>query len=462
MAEYLLADVGSTFTKLCVVDAAVPAVRAQAAARTTVESDVNLGFDEALARAGLTPDRAPPALVCSSAAGGLRLVAIGLVPELTLEAARLAALGAGAKVIRAYSYRLTRADLDEIAALNPDLLLLAGGTDGGDEAHLLENAARLRDALPPIPLIVAGNRAAEDAARALLAGRPDVHFAPNVMPRLRELRLEPAREVIRDVFLRRIVHARGLDRLHARAQVLMPTPEAVLRAVTLLARGPRGRGGWGDVLAVDIGGATTDVYSCSAGLPEDSRTVVRGLPRPYIERTVEGDIGLRHTLPFLLERVDASRLAAEAGLAPGDVEAWTAAARRDLGLLPRTDAERAADAALARAGIGLAVARHAGRVEETFTPEGRVRLQDGKDLGAVGRVIGSGGPFGAGADAAALLSGAVRQAGEAALKPRSPSLYADRDYLLWALGLLADREPEAAFVLMERHLKPVASPGSLP
>ena len=462
MAEYLLADVGSTFTKLCVVDAAIPAVRVQASARTTIESDVNAGFDAALSHIGLTPDRAPPALVCSSAAGGLRLVAIGLVPELTLEAARLAALGAGAKVIRAYSYRLTRADLDEIIALKPDLLLLAGGTDGGDEAHLLENAGRIRDTLPPIPLIIAGNRDAEDAARALLSGRPEVHFAANVMPRLRELRLEPAREAIREVFLRRIVHARGLDRLHARANVLMPTPEAVLRAVTLLARGPRGQGGWGDLLAVDIGGATTDVYSCCDGLPENPRTVVRGLPRPYVERTVEGDIGLRHTLAFLLDHVDKARLAAEAGVSLHEVESWTASVRQDPGRLPHTAAEHAVDAALTRAGIALAVARHAGRVEETFTPEGRVWLQDGKDLGAVGRVIGSGGPFGADADAAALLAGAVRQPGEDALKPRAPALYADRDYLLWALGLLAEREPEAAFALMERHLKPVATPGSPP
>ena len=189
---------------------------------------------------------------------------------------------------------------------------------------------------------------------------------------------------------------------------------------------------------------------------------MRGLQRPYVERTVEGDIGLRHTLPFLLDHVDKARLAAETGVSLHEVEAWTAAVHQDPGRLPHAHAEHAVDTALTCAGIALAVARHAGRVEETFTPEGRLRLQDGKDLATVGRVIGSGGPFGADCDAARLLAGAVRQPGETALKPRAPSLYKDERYLLWALGLLAEREPDAAFALMERHLKPVAAPGSLP
>lgn len=451
---HLLADIGSTFTKLCLVDPEAPAVLGAAAAPTTVTTDVNRGLDEALARLGPAARGAVRTLAASSAAGGLRIAAVGLVPELTMKAARLAALGAGGKVVAAFSFRLTASDETRLREVAPDLVLLAGGTDGGDSAHIVHNARRLAGCLPDVPLVVAGNRQAQDEIAAVLSGRPGVRFTDNVMPEVRRLDLAPARECIRAVFLERIVFAKGLDRLRARAELLMPTPEAVLRAVSLLSRGHGGAAGLGELMAVDMGGATTDVYSCADGRPCSPRVFLRGLPEPFEKRTVEADVGLRHTLPFLLEGLDLAALAARAGCAAEDVTAWAAAVRAEPGRLPSAGREERIDAALAAAGLALAAERHCGRLEETFTPEGRAFVQEGKDLSRVRLVVGSGGPLAVAREPGKLLAGFRREAGSPVLKPEAPEFLVDRSYLLWAMGLLAGSEPAAALALMRKHLVP--------
>ena len=253
----------------------------------------------------------PNRLACSSAAGGLRIVAVGLVPNLTVAAARRAALGAGARVVAAYGGRLNADELAELATLVPDLVLLAGGTDGGDREVLLENAARLADLPVSAPFIVAGNKEASPEAAAILrAGGKEAHSALNVLPRLQQIVVEPARELIRRLYLERIARAKGLDRAQQFVgRVIMPTPAAVLQAVQLLADGTPNQPGWGSLLCVDIGGATTDVHSVAPDMSHPG-AVRRGLPEPYAMRTVEGDLGLRVSAPALLESVGAERLRA--------------------------------------------------------------------------------------------------------------------------------------------------------
>jgi uncharacterized protein (TIGR01319 family) len=170
---------------------------------------------------------------------------------------------------------------------------------------------------------------------------------------------------------------------------------------------------------------------------------------------VEADIGMRHTLRDLLEEAGLERLCAESGLEPDAVRQWADLVTAEPGRVPATGQERAIDVACARAGCGVAVARHCGRLEETYTSAGRLYVQQGKDLGRVKTVIGSGGPL-AWADGAAaartILEATRRKAGDAALKPRAPALFVDERYLMWAMGLLAEREPQAALALMRKHI----------
>ena len=455
MSAALLIDFGSTYTKLRAVDLAARRVIGSGQGPSTVATDVRVGMRAALADLERRAPKLPRfryRLASSSAAGGLRMVTIGLVRELTAEAARQAALGAGAKLVGTFAYRLTASDLECIAQLAPDIILLAGGTDGGNMEVVLHNAAALAASAIDCPIVFAGNRAAADDARRLLAAKT-LACTGNVMPEFNQLDIEPARAAIRQVFIERIVHAKGIDRAAAEFDsVLMPTPAAVLEGARLLADGLPGVRGLGALLVVDPGGATTDVHSVAAGEPAPG-VIPQGLPEPRVKRTVEGDLGMRHNAAAIAEAAGLQAIAADAGLAPARAAALLAQVGADVGRLPANAEETAFDQALARAAVRLAVRRHCGTIETVYTTTGPVTVQRGKDLSRIDAVIGTGGALVASPDPRAVLRMALADATEPlALKPRSPRLLLDREYLLYACGLLQSVEPQAALELALEHL----------
>lgn len=461
----LLMDIGSTHTKLTAVDLAGPMLLGQAHAPTTVD-DVGRGFAAALDRLGEHLGGLPAwrhRLACSSAAGGLRLVAIGLVPKLTAEAARRAALGAGARVIAAYAYELTDQDTEEIRGLRPDIILLAGGTDGGNRTVLLANAARLAAADPGVPIVVAGNReAAPEAAQILRQGGQDVWVTENVMPRLNELNVEPARRIIREIFFRLIVEAKGMADLARQLDgVLMPTPAAVLQGAQLLADGSGREPGLGPLMVVDIGGATTDVHSIAHGEPTEPGVQVRGLAEPYAKRTVEGDLGMRHSAPGIFA-VAGEKLAGWLGRPEKELAAAVArlAEKPEYVPAPGDEEGRRLDRALGAAAVAVAVERHVGRLKERVTAAGTMRFQEGKDLRRLSYMIGTGGIFRLEENIDLLRHGCAGTGDGVPyppeegipLLPVEPALAADSRYLLAPMGLLATVAPEPALQLLKQHL----------
>ena len=295
--RYLAVDFGSTYTKLTAIDAGRACIVGTACAFTTIATNVMEGFQAALRvlqtqTGGFYYNKL---LCCSSAGGGLAMIALGLVPELTAKAAKTAAEGAGAKVIKTYAYEISPAEQAEIAAARPDIVLLCGGTNGGNKEVILANA-RLLAAVPGnFSIIAAGNKSAAHELEAILAvsGKEYV-ITDNVMPAFGRLDVAPAQGCIRDVFIRRIIDAKGLSQVQAMTEhAVIPTPLAVLQGCELLSRGTAKTPGMGEFLAVDVGGATTDVYSMSAGTPAWDNVLPKGLPEPYAKRTVEGDLGMR-------------------------------------------------------------------------------------------------------------------------------------------------------------------------
>ena len=187
---------------------------------------------------------------------------------MTVEAANQAALGAGAKVVGATAFKLSEAKLVALEALRPDMILLTGGVDGGDTETIMHNARLLAQSSLSVPMVVAGNRAAADeVANLFQQDGKEVRSVANVMPSTGKLNVEPAREAIREIFMARITQAKGLDGLAGLVPVVLPTPMAVLEGVRLGADGTAGESGWGDMLVVDVGGATTDVHSIGDGHP---------------------------------------------------------------------------------------------------------------------------------------------------------------------------------------------------
>lgn len=458
MNPILCIDFGSTYTKVVGIDSDEPRILGRTQAFTTVKEDINIGLENAIAKlshiTGITSW--PTRLACSSAAGGLKMIAIGLVPQLTMEAAKRTALSAGAKILKTYSYELNEAEIIEIATLKPDIILFTGGIDGGNQRVVLHNAQQLATCTFRCPIVYAGNKAISDKVKSILSdAKWNVHVADNVMPVLNELSIESARSAIRAIFLEHIVVAKGLSKVQATLDnILMPTPSAVLLAAQLLAYGHGGAKGIGELLIVDVGGATTDVHSVAQGLPTQSNVLLKGLSDLTIKRTVEGDLGARYSLASLVDVVGIEGIAATIPTSVATVHQII----KDLDAHPDVFASepgliKTLDDIAAEIAVRESVKRHAGFLEVHYTPFGTVYQQTGKDLSHVAHVIGTGGPLIYHHNIRSALKAAqADQSNPLLLKPLSPNYYLDKDYVLAAMGLLSLKYPQQALLLLKGAL----------
>ncbi|QJW45532.1 MutL protein [bacterium BFN5] len=456
MNNVLLIDFGSTYTKITAVDIEQESIIGTARGITTVDTDIMDGLNKALAELFAQTGKLEfvKVLACSSAAGGLKMVAIGLVPELTAEAAKRAALGAGAKILGVFGHELSEYELTEIAQLDPDIILLAGGTDGGNKQVILHNAAVLKDLGKDIPIVVAGNKSVTPTVVKILSETmTQVVPTANVMPKLNEINIEPARQSIREVFLQRIVEAKGLNKANKLVdRLVMPTPAAVLKAAELLSCGTPTEAGIGDLMVVDIGGATTDVYSIAKGDPT-TNAVLRGLPEPFGKRTVEGDLGMRYSATALLKAAGADMIADFAGSSAENVEHYIERVSGDIDHLPQTEPEKKLEVAMGRSCTKIGVDRHAGQLETHYSAIGQVFVQTGKDLTNVRTVIGTGGVIISNEKPLDILTGIQYEASSPQiLKPKQPKFAIDKQYILAAMGLLCEDYPDIAIRMMKKYI----------
>ena len=460
VAYGLFVDFGSTFTKVVLLDLDTLTVVGRTQRPSTVDTDITIALRAAMEDiGGILGGQVEYRykLATSSAAGGLKMAAIGLVPELTAEAAKRAALGAGAKITGVYAYQLTRKELEEIEGEGLDLILLAGGTDGGERETITGNAEKLaRLGGLRAPIIVAGNRTASDQVSAVLTSAGKEHvITDNVMPEIGILEVDKVRDIIRELFIKRIIEAKGLKNAEEFIdEILMPTPTAVIAAAKLLAEGTDEEEGLGELAILDIGGATTDIHSVAKGDPTEPGLVKKGLPEPYVKRTVEGDLGMRYNASTIVQ-VAGEAFFKESIDDPGlDLHRAVSRFARNPESLPESEADGALDQALARAATRVAMDRHAGRIETTYGPNGPVYIQYGKDLRDLKTVIGAGGPLIFGPAPEIILRETLfSEANPFSLRPRKPTFYLDGKYLLYAVGLLSEKEPVKAFKLGRKYLQ---------
>ena len=440
-AQVVCVDVGSTFTKAALVELGSGALLATASHRTTTDTDVMDGYDAC--RAALPADPGVPALACSSAGGGLRLAVVGYERDITAEAGSRVGLSAGARLVHVAAGAMGAADVAALTSARPDVVLLVGGTDGGNAEVLLHNAGRLAGSQLRVPVVAAGNVGAQAEAVELLRGRgKTVHACANVLPEIGRLDPRPAREAIREVFVRHVIGGKHLSsRADFPAMVKAATPDAVLTGVELLADGIDGDGGVagaGDVLVVDVGGATTDVYSVVTPHGEDATLRKEVVEVMWRSRTVEGDLGMRWNAVGVVDAAVTERLLGageEAGLrAAAEVRA------ADPAYLPRTGPERVVDARLGELAVTVALRRH-----------GR---GSGKDLRQVALVVGSGGVLrhGTAALRRQVLAPATRDLAGGWPLPGAARTVVDESYVLAAAGLLASEHPATAARLLSHHL----------
>ena len=278
-----------------------------------------------------------------------------------------------------------------------------------------------------------------DEVEALLRdGGKTVYPTANVLPVIGRLDPQPARETIREVFIRHVIGGKGLSAsADFPALVRAATPDAVLAGVEVLADGAAGIEGVGDVLVVDVGGATTDVYSVVTPQGEDAvlrREVVEVMWRA---RTVEGDLGMRWNAPGVVEAAVAERL-----VTPDELTGLQAAAARRAAApsyLAESEAERSIDTRLAELAVTVALRRHG---------------RGGKDLRAVALVVGSGGVLRHGDEATRkqILAPVLGDFAGGWPVPENARTVVDASYVLAAAGLLARDHPEAAARLLQSAL----------
>lgn len=425
-------DFGSTWTKALHIDLATGDVLGTASSPTTLP-EVMTAYDACLAALVAQDARAAGAetLACSSAGGGLRIAVVGNEELVTAEAGRRVALSSGGRVVAVLPMagRATQDALGhDLRSTTPDVVLLTGGTDGGNSEVLLAAARALADTASSGgwtgPVVVAGNVEAQAEVAMILAGLPHV-LADNVVPRIGVLAPDSARSRVREMFLEHVIGGKHLSaRPEFLAMVRGATPDVVLTGVEVLSQQV------GDVVVVDVGGATTDVHSVVAPDPDTAgQEVVAVTP---VTRTVEGDLGMRWSAPSTVTAAERADLAG-------------AAQRRhdDPGYLPDTDAERDVDEAIARAAVGLALRRHAGRSRVVVSPQGKVVERTGTDLRQVGLVVGSGGVLRHGRPGVAERVLGWDATGGWQL-PERPRVVVDEQYVLAAVGLLSGRYPEVA------------------
>ncbi len=455
-------DIGSTFTKGAVfrITKDKPALLDRANTPSTPD-DLAEGVGRVLRKlagnnSGEIREIAAeiPVYFSSSAKGGLKIAAVGLVPELTVEASKITAHSAGARISGVFSFKLTESDIAKIVETAPDIVLLAGGTDGGNETMIIHNAEAIAASSYCGTIVFAGNRNALDRVSRIFSGGKFL-FAENLMPELGRFNPEAARGLIRKVFLDEIVKGKGLDRIvDAVGKNPKPTPLGVYELVGSISSVDKG---WSDFSLIDLGGATTDFYS-NALNPHDNSTVDKGLIEPKVKRTVEGDLGMRVSAASLMEfhrnliLADASKR----NIGSEFLESYV----RKISLcpehLPEGEAEAEADFVLAKTCVAQSMARHAGRIREVYTPTGKVSVRNGKDLRNVKRIIGTGGYLSACVAAEIYEQGGIgllADAEERMLLPLEASFYRDFNYIIPMLGCIVSDYPEESVEIALSNLK---------
>ena len=426
--KILVVDFGSTFTKVGIFDTKKETFELRY--KPTTVDDIRIGLadglgvlDECRESGGWKPlarkmSEFAVRLPCSSAKGGLKVVTVALVKEESGFATELAALTAGAKLVGSYHGMLTLEQSRKIYEVDqPEIILLAGGTDnGGDSYSQLHNARFLARASQyatytdyGVPVIYAGNQDIRERIDNIFCYRDvDIHITSNVMPEINEFHIEVVNETIRRLFQTVIIRGKGFDVVEEYMSApFIPTPRAAFRGINLLANGYGDEEGLGDIMALDIGGATTDFYSNVSDNPlytfagDDAqrkvkRTILKTPNVPLVYRRVEGKYGLSYNAENLkeLERFQDGSMARDLNrylterfpdeFAPGgdhfrsfvirkngsselaldEYLSWTS---QNPHRTPQSTLENGAASFLAKEIMTVATSKHVGHVDETET-----------------------------------------------------------------------------------------------
>lgn len=378
-------------------------------------------------------------MATSSAAGGLKMTVHGLVYDMTVKAAREAALGAGAIIKHTTSGKLAKYDIDEVLNISPNLILLSGGTDYGDSETALFNAQMFAESHVNVPFIYAGNCACAVSVKNILnkSGKKCI-VVDNVYPSLDQLNIESTRNAIQQVFEEHITYARGMSNIRELVTGhIIPTPAAVMQATMVLQEEI------GDCFTIDVGGATTDIHS--VGCESSEMASISVAVEPYAKRTVEGDLGVF---------VNADNVANLIGYDNLDLICKSSSKQllSTLKPIPSADAEIILVNQLTYMAASTAIARHAGVIKYIYSTAGRKAIAVGKDLSNAKYLIATGGALTRLASRKEILLKLTQLNSKGnLLYPKDDNLQVliDNDYIMASAGVLSLTHKQAALNLLK-------------
>lgn len=445
--DVLVAEIGSTTTIVNAfhdVNALKPQFLGQGQAATSVDQgDVNIGLKNAIddLKTNLETQELQwdEFLATSSAAGGLRMSVHGLVFDMTVRAAKEAALGAGAIIKYVTAGKLHKSDLDKVKKIRPNIILVAGGVDYGERNTAIHNFNLLSKELQKTPMIYAGNVQNQDEIREI-AQEADVavYITENVFPAVDMLNVEPTRKIIQDAFEKHIIHAPGMENIRELVNgPIMPTPGAVMESTQLLYEL------LGDIVVFDVGGATTDLHSVTEGSEEINRLLIS--PEPLAKRTVEGDLGVYINIPNIVEKIGMDTLVKQFPDAEKLME--------EMPPIPSTQEQIKFVERLTLEAVLTALNRHAGTLKNVYGPSGKKTVAIGKDLSAIKYIVGTGGALTRLPGRNDILNKTILGSNYENLYPqKGASVLIDNLYLMASLGVLSKRYKEAAVSLLKQSL----------
>jgi len=447
-----VAEIGSTITKLSAFDlkgeggnSPAPFLGQGVSLTTVEEGDVTVGLTKAVddLTSRLRVDtKGVRLMAASSAAGGLKMTVHGLTRDMTLKAASEASLGAGAVVVYTTVGEIREDDIAEIKRVSPKLILLAGGVDYGERDVIVNNAKILSAIGLNIPVIYAGNVSAKgEVERIFDNSRLRLFTCDNVYPRIDELNLKPVKDIIQRAFSDHIINAPGMERVKEMVHgEVMPTPGAVMAASELLFDL------MGDLVVIDVGGATTDVHSVTPGSPKLAGMMTA--PEPLAKRTVEGDLGVFHNAQNILEQSSMST-----GDWEGEAAKMSEGEMGRIAPIPSDDEGVKRTSLLCKWAVDLAIWRHAGEIKVAYGTFGRSELVEGRDLTAIKNIIGTGGALcrlDSGRDILKSIRRDVRD--KKLLPPEDAEVFIDKHYIMAAAGVMAKEYPECALSSLKMSL----------
>jgi uncharacterized protein (TIGR01319 family) len=444
----LVAEIGSTTTVVNAfngIGTGTPAFIGQGQAPTTVsEGDVIIGLKGAIEglKKNLQADTLTwdDMLATSSAAGGLKMTVHGLVYDMTVRAAKEAALGAGGIIKMITSGRLRKTDLKKIEEIAPNIILVAGGVDYGERDTAIYNMEMILSMGLKTPIIYAGNIENQEEVRLMCEETDNqLYIVENVYPKIDTLVVEPTRKIIQDAFEEHIIHAPGMAKVRELVKgPIIPTPGAVMEAAKVL------KEEIGDLIIFDVGGATTDLHSVTEGSNEINSILIS--PEPVAKRTVEGDLGVYVNVAHVVEKIGMDNLKKEFPDADELLENYKP--------IPVTDRERQFVERLTKEAVLTSLERHAGALRYFYTASGKKTVAEGKDLTAIRYIIGTGGSLTRLPGNKQILESVKSQVKELELYPREAArILIDEDYILSSLGVLSKSYLNDALYLMKKSLR---------